>query len=314
MFRQIPPITKNLLIINVLAYLAAVVMKGSGIDFNEIFGLHFFMADNFHLYQLVTYMFMHGGVTHLFFNMFALWMFGCVIEQTWGSRRFLWYILACGVGAGLFQEAAQFVRYAVEGLAAYNMVNVGGMIIPTSEYLNMWVTVGFSGAVYGILLGFGMTYPEERIFIFPLPVPIKGKWFVMLYAAIELFSALSTSSDGVAHIAHLGGMAVGYIIIRHWRQQYERRQRASSFNGWETWDGYEIRTRESLKDKISAWWKRNMQGGKRHYNQESHYDKAEKNRKEHEEQEEMDRILEKIKRSGYDSLTDEERRKLFDRK
>ncbi len=314
MFRQIPPITKNLLIINVLAYLAAVVMKGSGIDFNEIFGLHFFMADNFHLYQLVTYMFMHGGVTHLFFNMFALWMFGCVIEQTWGSRRFLWYILACGVGAGLFQEAAQFVQYAVEGLAAYNMVNVGGMIIPTSEYLNMWVTVGFSGAVYGILLGFGMTYPEERIFIFPLPVPIKGKWFVMLYAAIELFSALSTSSDGVAHIAHLGGMAVGYIIIRHWRQQYERRQRASSFNGWETWDGYEIRTRESLKDKISAWWKRNMQGGKRHYNQESHYDKAEKNRKEKEEQEEMDRILEKIKRSGYDSLTDEERRKLFDRK
>ena len=314
MFRQIPPITKNLLIINVLAYLAAVVMKGSGIDFNEIFGLHFFMADNFHLYQLVTYMFMHGGVTHLFFNMFALWMFGCVIEQTWGSRRFLWYILACGVGAGLFQEAAQFVQYAVEGLAAYNMVNVGGMIIPTSEYLNMWVTVGFSGAVYGILLGFGMTYPEERIFIFPLPVPIKGKWFVMLYAAIELFSALSTSSDGVAHIAHLGGMAVGYIIIRPWRQQYERRQRASSFNGWETWDGYEIRTRESLKDKISAWWKRNMQGGKRHYNQESHYDKAEKNRKEHEEQEEMDRILEKIKRSGYDSLTDEERRKLFDRK
>ena len=314
MFRQIPPITKNLLIINVLAYLAAVVMKGSGIDFNEIFGLHFFMAYNFHLYQLVTYMFMHGGVTHLFFNMFALWMFGCVIEQTWGSRRFLWYILACGVGAGLFQEAAQFVQYAVEGLAAYNMVNVGGMIIPTSEYLNMWVTVGFSGAVYGILLGFGMTYPEERIFIFPLPVPIKGKWFVMLYAAIELFSALSTSSDGVAHIAHLGGMAVGYIIIRHWRQQYERRQRASSFNGWETWDGYEIRTRESLKDKISAWWKRNMQGGKRHYNQESHYDKAEKNRKEQEEQEEMDRILEKIKRSGYDSLTDEERRKLFDRK
>ena len=314
MFRQIPPITKNLLIINVLAYLAAVVMKGSGIDFNEIFGLHFFMADNFHLYQLVTYMFMHGGVTHLFFNMFALWMFGCVIEQTWGSKRFLWYILACGVGAGLFQEAAQFVQYAVEGLAAFNMVNVGGMIIPTSEYLNVWVTVGFSGAVYGILLGFGMTYPEERIFIFPLPVPIKGKWFVMLYAAIELFSALSTSSDGVAHIAHLGGMAVGYIIIRHWRQQYERRQRASSFNGWETWDGYEIRTRESLKDKISAWWKRNMQGGKRHYNQESHYDKAEKNRKEHEEQEEMDRILEKIKRSGYDSLTDEERRKLFDRK
>ena len=314
MFRQIPPITKNLLIINVLAYLAAVVMKGSGIDFNEIFGLHLFMADNFHLYQLVTYMFMHGGVTHLFFNMFALWMFGCVIEQTWGSKRFLWYILACGVGAGLFQEAAQFVQYAVEGLAAYNMVNVGGMIIPTSEYLNMWVTVGFSGAVYGILLGFGMTYPEERIFIFPLPVPIKGKWFVMLYAAIELFSALSTSSDGVAHIAHLGGMAVGYIIIRHWRQQYERRQRASSFNGWETWDGYEIRTRESLKDKISAWWKRNMQGGKRHYNQESHYDKAEKNRKEQEEQEEMDRILEKIKRSGYDSLTDEERRKLFDRK
>ena len=211
--RQIPPITKNLLIINVLAFLAYYVMRGQGVDMNDIFGLHFFLAPDFHIYQLFTYMFMHGGFTHLFFNMFALWMFGCTIENAWGSRRFLYYTLACGVGAGVFQECAQFVSYAVQGLAAYDTVNIEGMVMPMSSYINLWNTVGFSGAVYGILLGFGMTYPEERIFIFPLPVPIKGKWFVCIYAAIELFSALGTTGDGVAHVAHLGGMAIGLSLI-----------------------------------------------------------------------------------------------------
>ena len=188
--RQIPPITKNLLIINVLAFLAYFVLERQGIDLNDIMGLHFLMAPDFHIYQLLTYMFMHANITHIFFNMFALWMFGCTIERAWGSQRFLFYTLACGIGAGVMQECAQFISYAVQGLAAYYSVNFNGVIIPMSEYLNQWNTVGFSGAVYGILLGFGMTYPEERIFIFPLPVPIKGKWFVLIYAAIELFSAL----------------------------------------------------------------------------------------------------------------------------
>lgn len=304
--RQIPPITKNLLIINVLAFLAYFVLERQGIDLNDIMGLHFLMAPDFHIYQLLTYMFMHANITHIFFNMFALWMFGCTIERAWGSQRFLFYTLACGIGAGVMQECAQFISYAVQGLAAYDSVNFNGVIIPMSEYLNQWNTVGFSGAVYGILLGFGMTYPEERIFIFPLPVPIKGKWFVLIYAAIELFSALGTRGDGVAHIAHLGGMAVGYFIIRYWKYQYYNR---SKFNGW---DGYEVGTRvnawERFKQKISEMKEKNTRKG------DNNKEDSTKNGNNTEQQKEIDRILEKIRRSGYESLTLEEKQKLFDRK
>lgn len=302
--RQIPPITKNLLIINVLAFLAYYVLRGQGINLNNLLGLHFILAGDFRPWQLVTYMFMHGGWQHLFFNMFALWMFGCTIENTWGQKRFLFYTLACGIGAGLFQEAAQFIEYAMTGLAAYDSVALDGMIIPTDAFLNQWNTVGFSGAVYGILLGFGMTYPEQRIFIFPFPFPIKGKWFVCIYAAIELFSAMSTSNDGVAHIAHLGGMVVGYIIIRYWKAQYQRN------NGFRGWDGYEVGTRVSVWEKLRNWFGKFTE--KKHSN--SGYDKQEKNSKQDNTQSEIQRILEKIKRSGYDSLTAEEKRKLFDRK
>lgn len=304
--RQIPPITKNLLIINVLAFLAYFVLERQGIDLNDIMGLHFLMAPDFHIYQLLTYMFMHANITHIFFNMFALWMFGCTIERAWGAQRFLFYTLACGIGAGVMQECAQFISYAVQGLAAYDSVNFNGVIIPMSEYLNQWNTVGFSGAVYGILLGFGMTYPEERIFIFPLPVPIKGKWFVLIYAAIELFSALGTRGDGVAHIAHLGGMAVGYFIIRYWKYQYYNR---SKFNGW---DGYEVGTRanawERFKQKISEMKEKNTRKG------DNNKEDSTKNDNNTEQQKEIDRILEKIRRSGYESLTLEEKQKLFDRK
>ena len=306
--RQIPPVTKNLLIINVLAYLAYAVLERQGIDLNSLLGLHFVMAKDFHIYQLITYMFMHANLAHIFFNMFALWMFGCTIERAWGEKRFLFYTIACGIGAGLFQEVAQFVSFAVQGLAAYDSVNIGGMIMPMSDYLNSWNTVGFSGAVYGILLGFGMTYPEERIFIFPLPFPIKGKWFVCIYAAVELFSALGTTGDGVAHIAHLGGMAIGYLIIRYWKHQYYSR---SGFNGW---DGYEVGTHASAWDKIRSAFGNIHFGGSKKSN--DNYDKSEKDDTTagNENQAEIDRILEKIRRSGYDSLTAEEKRKLFDRK
>lgn len=299
--RQIPVITKNLLIINVLAFAADYVLRFQGINLTDLLGLHFFMASDFHLHQLVTYMFMHGGVSHLFFNMFALWMFGCTIENAWGPKRFLYFTLACGIGAGLFQECAQFVSYAVQGLAAYDHANVSGMIISMDEYLNQWNTVGFSGAVYGILLGFGMTFPEERIFIFPLPVPIKGKWFVCIYAAIELFSALGTRGDGIAHVAHLGGMAIGYLIIRYWKHQYYN-------NGW---DGYEIGTRVSVLQKIRNFF---SSMSEKISSSTSSDTSSSANEREAKRQEEMNRILDKIKRSGYESLTQEERRKLFDRK
>lgn len=308
MFRQIPPITKNLLIINVLAFFAHVVLKDHGFSMNDTFGLHFIMASDFQFYQLFTYMFMHANVSHLFFNMFALWMFGCTIERAWGSQRFLAFTLLCGVGAGIFQELAQFVSYAVQGLAAYDSVNISGMIMSMDSYLNQWNTVGFSGAVYGILLGFGMTYPEERIFVFPLPFPIKGKWFVCIYAAIELFSALGTSNDNVAHIAHLGGMVVGFFIIRYWKYKYEHRFGSNNFQGW---DGYEIKSRQSFFGRVKQWFRDFSENIFRSSSNSSTDSEEEREKK---RQKEIDRILDKIKRNGYDSLTDEERRKLFDRK
>lgn len=166
-------------------------------------------------------MFAHGGWSHIFFNMFALWMFGGIVERTWGPRKFLFYYMVCGIGAGLFQELAQlgeFYYIASNNLANFNISQTMLVAEANAPMLNSWTTVGASGAIYGILLAFGMLYPEERMFIFPLPVPIKAKWFVVGYAAIELFMAFSTANDGVAHIAHLGGMVFGFFLIRYWRR------------------------------------------------------------------------------------------------
>ena len=156
---QMPPITKNLLIINVIFFLASLVAPKYGVDLTEVLGLHYFMASDFHLYQLVTYMFMHGGFAHLFFNMFALWMFGTTLERVFGPRRFLIYYMVCGLGAGLMQELVQYIEYATV-LSNYDSVNTGTAIIPMSIYLNLMTTVGASGAVYGILLGFGVNLAQ----------------------------------------------------------------------------------------------------------------------------------------------------------
>ena len=223
--RNIPIVTKNLLIVNVMAFLLTFVLgkdASGGYVLNELLGLHFFMASDFQVFQLITYMFMHGGFEHIIFNMFALWMFGCVVERVWGAKKFLFYYIACGVGAGLFQELAQFVQFylmASDQIPAFGIGDIWTVARNSSAVLNAWTTVGASGAIYGILLAFGMIFPEERIFIFPLPVPIKAKYFVIGYAAIELFSAMMTSGDGVAHVAHLGGMVFGFFMIRYWRKQ-----------------------------------------------------------------------------------------------
>lgn len=219
---MMPPVTKNLLIINVLCFLGMLVAGKYGIDLNNILGLHFFLAGNFMPYQLLTYMFMHGNLEHIFFNMFAVWMFGRIIEQVMGSKRFLFYYLACGVGAGLMQEGVQWINYinhehaevARMGaeLVRGNYMIIHGMAVD----INLLNTVGASGAVYGILLAFGMIFPNERMFIFPIPIPIKAKLFVIGYALVELF--LTRSNDGVAHYAHLGGMLVGLIILLLWHE------------------------------------------------------------------------------------------------
>ena len=307
--RNIPIVTKNLLIVNVVAFLVCYLFgKDASGNFmlNDILGLHFFMASDFHVYQLITYMFMHGGFEHIIFNMFALWMFGCVVERVWGAKKFLFYYIACGVGAGLFQEAAQYVSYLYNDFSAYQfIVDANGTRLPMGDYLNLWTTVGASGAIYAILLAFGMIYPNERIFIFPLPVPIKAKYFVIGYAAIELFSALATRGDGVAHIAHLGGMVFGFFMIRYWRKQME--------------GGYHNSSTQDAFDKV-----RNMFGGRNKYTKQrfdysrnENYttdfqptDQDEQRKKAN--QVEIDRILDKIRKSGYDSLSKEEKQTLFD--
>jgi membrane associated rhomboid family serine protease len=229
--RQIPNITKNLLIINIICYMAKMVLAGR-IDFGNVFGLHFFLAEDFHIHQLLTYMFMHANFTHLFFNMFALWMFGGTVERTFGEKRFLIYYIICGLGAAICQEISQFVQIYAMLPSEVTIEQMFHLSYADRMALNAFTTVGASGCVYGILLAFGMSYPEERIFIFPLPVPVKAKWFVIAYAAIELGSALSSRGDGVAHVAHLGGMLFGYFLIKYWRKT------SDTFNGW---DGYEIR-------------------------------------------------------------------------
>ncbi|KAA6335113.1 Rhomboid protease AarA, partial [termite gut metagenome] len=183
------PVTKNLLIINALLFFATYVAQKYGIDAINYLGLHFFLASDFKFFQLFTYMFMHGSFSHVFFNMFAVWMFGNLLERTWGSSRFLFYYIVCGLGAGFIQEMIQFVNYEWV-LSKYTIVDTGSGIISLNEYLNFLNTVGASGAVYGILLAFGMLYPNEKMYIFPLPVPLKAKYFVIGYAVIELLLAI----------------------------------------------------------------------------------------------------------------------------
>jgi len=224
---------------------------------------------------------MHAGIEHIFFNMFALWMFGCVVENVWGPKKFLFYYISCGVGAGLIQELAQFTSLSL------------------SLYPSIGMTVGASGAIYAILLAFGMIFPDERIFIFPLPVPIKAKWFVCFYIVVELFSALATSNDSVAHTAHLGGMLFGFLMIRYWRN-HPGGGNFGRANG------------RQFFDKLRNNWERRSNkkagdGGSRSSNADWEYNARKKK-----EQEDIDRILDKIRRSGYDSLTDEEKRKLFE--
>lgn len=200
-FRMLPPAVKNLIIINVICFLAREVL----LRYNPLVAFNLcllpfepatFQEGTFHFqfWQPITYMFMHGNLSHLFFNMFALWMFGYVIENFWGTRRFLIYYFACGLGAALVSM-------------------VMNIYLP-----GFHVTLGASGAVYGILLAFGMMFPNERIYLYFI-APIKAKWFVIGYAVLELFEGVFFSMDGVAHFAHLGGMLTGFILIMLWRKR-----------------------------------------------------------------------------------------------
>lgn len=307
MFRVIPPVTKNLLIINFLAFLATVVLEQRGIDLATVGGLHFFMASDFHIYQLVTYLFLHANFMHILSNMFGLWMFGCVIENVWGQKKFLFYYISCGIGAGLLQELAQFGSFYYMIHAQDASVGITDLFVigqQLSTQLNGWTTIGASGAVYAVILAFGMTFPNERLFIIPFPFPIKAKWFVVIYVAFEFFSALSSAGDGVAHTAHLGGMLFGFLMIRYWNrhpgQRFDRSRGQQFF--------------EHLKQNFEKRQNGNRQRTDMHVEtgRGTKEDDMAYNARKKARQDEIDAILDKIRKSGYDSLSKEEKQKLFD--
>ena len=296
-FKVLPTVVKHLLIINVLMYLATFTLTRFNINLTDIFGLHFFKASDFRIYQIFTYMFMHASFGHLFFNMFALWMFGNTLENLWGSKRFLLFYMVCGIGAGLCQELVQYIQYATS-LAQYETVNLGGSrIIPMASYLNMMTTVGASGAIYGLLLAFGMMFPNSMIYFYFL-IPIKAKWFVIGYAVIELITGL-TGVDNVAHFAHLGGMLFGLLLILYWRKNpagpnKDFRKLKDIFQSWKQKSHLKYTPYEEVKDEPR------VPRSDEEYNQQS----AQKER-------DIDAILDKVAKNGYGSLTPEEKEFLF---
>lgn len=268
-FRVLMPVVKNIIIINALMFLATYSLQRSmGIDLYSIFGLRYFTASQFAPYQFITYMFMHGGFTHLLFNMFAVWMFGNVLEQIWGPKRFIAYYLITGIGASLVHYGVMYFEIApvVKLLNAYlndpSNINLGVLveshqfrvsqqsgdiwplfmefrtILPTLElnpsnmearqitldfiaaykvhFLNQPNVIGASGAVFGVLLAFGLLFPNSLIYVY-FAIPVKAKWFVIIYGAIELYAGISGSMGAnIAHFAHLGGMIFGFFVIKFW--------------------------------------------------------------------------------------------------
>lgn len=220
---SIPVVTRNLLIINILVWLAQFLL-GRVIEIDKYLALHFFESDLFMPHQIITYMFLHdpSSPAHLFFNMFAVYMFGRTLEMVWGPKRFLVYYLLTGIGAAVAQELVYAIEYReiVFNSAIIN-VNIGEQIINKQNFYNILPpTLGASGAVFGILVAFGMLFPNVELMMLFFPVPIKAKWFVIGYGVMELFLGIADNAgDNVAHFAHLGGLITGFFIILYWRKK-----------------------------------------------------------------------------------------------
>ena len=266
-FKILPPVVKNILIINALFFLATIAFRSAfKIDLVDTFGMHYFGSTLFKPYQVVTYMFMHGGFSHILFNMFAVWMFGNVLENFWGPKRFLTYYMITGIGAILIQMLVSYIDisgiqsaidlyvtnpspgtfeqilishfegyYNPQALTSFlheynnNPANFN-LIAQSTTMLNELLTyrmdiptVGASGAVFGVLLAFGMMFPNSLIYIY-FAIPIKAKWFVILYGALELYSGVANNpGDNIAHFAHLGGMLFGFIMIIYWNKKIKNK-------------------------------------------------------------------------------------------
>lgn len=236
----LPIAVKNLLIINGLFFLATYVLRDRNvIDLTKIFGLYYPTSVHFKPYQLLTYMFMHGSLNHIFFNMLSLWMFGSSIENFWGWKRFSIYYVVTALGGALLYLVVKYFEFShLQSLLpadVFNQVITEGAEVINRGYnftdanaanLNLLINipvVGASGAVYGVLLAFGMMFPNTEIMMLFFPVPIKAKYFVIIMGALELFSGASNNpGDNVAHFAHLGGMLFGFILIKYWNKTNRR--------------------------------------------------------------------------------------------
>lgn len=234
-FLGLPPVVKNLIILNVIMLLADYTVRSIfGVELTMILGLYFPKSDSFLPLQIVSHMFMHGSFWHLFFNMYALYMFGQVLEQVWGPKRFFIYYMVCGLGAAFVHETVIMFQYQnlmniISPDQLQLVLNDGteyfrqGKVFSDDTMKNLQLllntpTVGASGAVFGILLAFGVLFPNTQLMLLIPPIPIRAKYFVLIYGAIELYLAFNNPGSNIAHAAHLGGMLFGYILIRYWRK------------------------------------------------------------------------------------------------
>jgi len=209
-FAGLPTVVKNLLIINGILFLVKLtnVIHIGDLNIDDLLALHFFSSPLFKPWQLVTHIFVHRDFGHVFFNMLGLFMLGPALEYKWGSKRFLTYYMVTGVGASLLYSGVHALEY-------HQLFGIGSGLGRSVLFSSL---EGASGAIYGVLLAFGMTYPNTELILFPIPIPIKAKYFVLMLGAFSVYSALRANpNDHVAHLAHLGGMLVGYILIRLWR-------------------------------------------------------------------------------------------------
>ena len=282
-FNMMPPVVKNLLIINAIFFLATILLKPKGIDLVSVFGMHMIGSPVFKPWQIITYMFMHETFGHIFFNMFALWMFGSAIENALGSKKFLIYYLITGMGAAVLHYFVLYVQ-----------------LYPVLASLNRHVVIGASGSVFGLLLAFGMMFPNNHIYLYFL-LPIKAKWFVIIYGAIELIYGISGTADGVAHFAHLGGMLFGLPMLLYWRKK-----------GGEPF----FRFSNPFKSNFFKRRKKDRHYQKKYATSYENYvqrplSDEEYNARKVQEQQYLDQILDKISKNGYESLTKAERDFLF---
>ena len=210
---SLPPVTKNLIIINVIVFVASLLNQNFMIG---TFALFYPTSVYFHWWQVVTHMFMHGGFWHIFFNMYTLLIFGCVVERIIGSKKFLLFYFICGLGAVALHLGVQYLQMQsyMQGAALGNLVAIQHI-----QEIKMTPTVGASGAIYGVLMGYAMLFPESRMTLLFPPVTLSAKWMVAIFAAIELFTGVTGISAGIAHFAHLGGMLIGWLMILSWRKR-----------------------------------------------------------------------------------------------